>query len=118
MIENAIRFFHANEDNDQALFQVFQLLATETVFLPVNHAGSLLSLQMGNDDVIPIFTSESNVPQNEPIELRQVYLKDYKNALIRAKKHLIVNPFSEDETWFLIPYESLHMFLLPIIEEL
>ena len=43
---------------------------------------------------------------------------DYKNALIRAKKHLIVNPFSEDETWFLIPYESLHMFLLPIIEEL
>ena len=97
---------------------MFQLLATETVFLPVNQVGSLLSLQIGNNEVIPIFTSESNVSQNEPIELRQVYLKDYKNALIRARKHLIVNPFSEEAIRFLIPYEALHMFLLPIIEEL
>lgn len=118
MIENAIRFFHANEDNDQALFQLFQMLATETVFLPVNQVGSLLSLQIGNNEVIPIFTSESSVPQNEPIGLRQVYLKDYINALISAKKHLIVNPFSEEAIRFLIPYEALHMFLLPIIEEL
>ncbi|MCI7129939.1 MAG: SseB family protein [Lachnospiraceae bacterium] len=117
MIENAIRFFHANEDNDQALFQVFRLLATEIVFLPVNQAGNLLSLQMGNNEVIPIFTSESSAPQNEPIGLRQSYLKDYVNTLISAKKHLIVNPFSEEAIRFLIPYEALHMFLLPIIEE-
>ena len=117
MLETAIKFYNANKSSDLKTYIVFATLAEEKVYLPTNTEGRLLSLSYGNEDMIPLFTSEDKVNLNEPIQLRKVYLKDYIDVLLKEGKHLIINPFSEEKVKFLVPYEAITRLLLPILQK-
>ena len=117
MIDTAIKFFNANKDNDIAVYMVFSSLVSEVVYLPVNECGYLMSLSLGVNEVIPIFTSKDHVPAEEPIELRECFIENYIDMLSKAKKHIIINPFSKEDVQFVIPYDAIERFLIPIIQD-
>ena len=117
MIDTAIKFYNANKDNDIALYMVFHSLVSEVVYLPVNEHGYLLSLSWGTNEVIPLFTSRQHVPEEEPIELREGYIENGLDMLVKAKKHILVNPFSSEDVQFLIPYQAIERFVIPVIQE-
>ena len=94
---------------------VFSALAKEKILLPTNKQGGLLSLSFGQDDMIPLFTSEDQVASDEPVQLRACYIKDYIDAIRKTKKHLIINPFSEEDIRFVIPYEAIERMLIPVL---
>ncbi len=116
MTDTAIKFFNANKDNDIAVYMVFHSLVSEVIYLPVNEHGCLLSLSLGTNEVIPLFTSKQHVPDEEPVELRECYIETCLDMLIKSKKHILVNPFSQD-VQFLIPYEAIERFVIPVIQE-
>lgn len=116
MTDTAIKFFNANKDNDIALYMVFHSLVSEVVYLPVNEHGYLLSLSLGTSEVIPLFTSKAHIPEEEPIELRECYIENCLDMLLKAKKNLLVNPFSEVDVQFVIPYEAIERFMIPVIQ--
>lgn len=37
--------------------------------------------------------------------------------LFRAKKHILVNPFSWEDMRFVIPYEAIECFVISVIQE-
>lgn len=37
--------------------------------------------------------------------------------LLKAKKHIFVNPFSEVDVQFVIPYEAIERLVIPVIQE-
>lgn len=117
MIDIAIKVFNANRDSDIAVYMVFDSLVSEVVYLPVNEHGYLLSLSLGTHEVIPLFTSKAHVPEEEPIELRECYIENCLDMLLKTKKHIIVNPFSEVDVQFLVPYEAIERFVIPAIQE-
>ena len=117
MIDRAIKFFNANKDNDIAVYMVFSSLVSEVVYFPVNEYGYLVSLELGVDDVIPIFTSKEHVPIEEPIELRECFIENCIDMLSKAKKHIIINPFSKEDVQFVIPYDAIELFLIPVIQK-
>lgn len=92
MTDTAIKFFNANKDNDIALYMVFHSLVSEVIYLPVNEQGYLLSLSLEPNEVIPIFTSKAHIPEEEPIELRECYIENCLDMLLKTKKHILVNP--------------------------
>lgn len=115
MLETAIKFYHVNKDSDIAVYMVFNSLAEEKVYFPTNSKGHLLSLSLGAEEMIPLFTSEDKVNSDEPIQLRADYVKHYISALLKAGKHLIINPFSEEDIKFIIPYEAIERMLIPVL---
>ena len=117
MIDTAIKVFNANRDSDIAVYMVFDSLVSEVVYLPVNEHGYLLSLSLGTNEVIPLFTSKAHVPEEEPIELRECYFENCLDMLLKTKKHIIINPFSEEDVQFLVPYEAIEHFVIPAIQE-
>lgn len=117
MTDTAIKFFNANKDNDIAVYMVFHSLVSEVVYLPVNEHGYLLSLSLGTNEVIPLFTSKKHVPDEEPIELREGYIENCLDMLIKAKKHILINPFSREDLQFFIPYEGIERFVIPVMQE-
>lgn len=117
MIDTAIKVFNVNKDNDIAVYMVFLSLVSESVYLPVNEYGHLVSLALGVNEVIPIFTSKEHVPTEEPIELRECFIENYIDMLLKAKKHIIINPFSKEDLQFVIPYDAIERFLIPVIQE-
>lgn len=117
MTDTAIKFFNANKDNDIAVYMVFHSLVSEVVYLPVNEHGCLLSLSLGPNEIIPLFTSKVHIPEEEPIELRECYIENCLDMLLKAKKHIFVNPFSEVDVQFVIPHEAIERFVIPVIQE-
>lgn len=115
--DTAIKFFNANKDNDIALYMVFHSLVSEVIYLPVNEQGYLLSLSLEPNEVIPIFTSKAHIPEEEPIELRECYIENCLDMLLKTKKHILVNPFSEVDMQFVIPHEAIERFVIPVIQE-
>lgn len=117
MTDTAIKFFNANKDSDISVYMVFYSLVSEVVYLPVNEHGYLMSLSLGPNEVIPLFTSKAHVPEEEPIELRECYIENCLDMLLKAKKHIFVNPFSEVDVQFVIPHEAIERFVIPVIQE-
>lgn len=117
MIEETIRFFNVNMDDDIAVYMVFSSLVSNVVYLPVNECGHLMSLSLGGKEVVPIFSSKEHVPKEEPIELRECFIENYIDMLLRTKKHMIINPFSEKNMQFVIPYDAIEHFLIPVLQE-
>lgn len=117
MTDTAIKFFNANKDNDITLYMVFHSLVSEVIYLPVNEQGYLLSLSLEPNEVIPIFTSKAHIPEEEPIELRECYIENCLDMLLKTKKHILVNPFSEVDMQFVIPHEAIERFVIPVIQE-
>lgn len=117
MIDTAIKFFNANKDNDIAVYMMFSSLVSDAVYLPVNECGYLMSLSLGENEVIPIFTSKAHVPSDEPIELRECFIENYIDMLLKVKRHMIINPFSDENVQFIIPYDAIERFLIPVIQE-
>lgn len=115
--DTAIKFFNANKDNDIALYMVFHSLVSEVIYLPVNEQGYLLSLSLEPNEVIPIFTSKAHIPEEEPIELRECYIENCLDMLLKTKKHILVNPFSDVDMQFVIPHEAIERFMIPVIQE-
>ncbi len=113
MLEVSIKFYHANKDNDIVVYQVFRELATGLVYLPVNEDGALISLVGSDRNVIPIFSRPERLGEENGVQLRGCYLKDYIDRLMEAGLDMIVNPFSEESIQFFLPYESLGMMLIP-----
>jgi len=117
-LETSIKMYKANRNDDIAVYMVFLALATEQVFLPMNEEGNLMSLSIdGNMDILPIFSRIENMGDGEPVKLQPCYITDCLDRLLRAKKNLIINPFSEDNIQFLIPYEALEKMLIPVINQ-
>ncbi len=114
-IETSIKFYKVNQNDDIIVYLLFEALAKERVFFPCNDDGNLLSLVVNNMEVIPVFTRENRAGEGEPINLRPGYLRDYIDVLLKAGKHLMINPFSEENIKLLLPYGSLEKMLLPII---
>ncbi|MBR1742490.1 MAG: SGNH/GDSL hydrolase family protein, partial [Lachnospiraceae bacterium] len=103
-VETCIKMYHANKNSDSAVYMVFSSLAHEKVLMPFNSSGQLVGLSLGNQDVIPIFTSPNKVGKENGILLRPVFLRDQMELLIKSGKDVIVNPFSDANIQFFIPH--------------
>lgn len=115
VLETAIKVYNINQDNDFALYMVFKTLMSESVFVPVNKEGNLLSLSMDDEkEVISLFTARNRIDISENIHLSEIYLTNYIELLLKVKKHLVINPFSEKTIQFMIPYEAIEKFLIPL----
>lgn len=117
LLETAIKFYHADQDDDVAVYRVFSYLAMEKILLPVNVRGYLMSLRLGTDKMIPFFTSKERVTSEEQVALQECFIANHVDTLLRAKKHLIINPFSEEDVQFVIHYEAIARMLIPVIQE-
>lgn len=117
LLETSIKVYHANKESDMAVYMVFNSLAEEKVYLPTNSEGHLLSLMLEGKEIIPIFSSKDKVGPNEPVQLKECYLKDYIEFLLKVHKHLFVNPFSQPDIKFFVPYDALEKMLLPLIKK-
>ena len=88
----------------------------ESVYVPINEEGNLLSLSIDDEkEIITLFTARNRIDISENIHLSEIYLKNYLELLLKAKKHLIINPFSEKTIQFMIPYEAIEKFLIPFV---
>lgn len=117
-IETAIKMYKANKESDIAVYMVFSALATEQIYLPMNGDGNLLSLTIeDNIDIIPIFSRKENLGDDEPVNLHPCNMTDCLDKLLRAKKNMIINPFSAEDIQFIMPYEALERMLIPVIEQ-
>lgn len=116
-VETCIKMYKANQNDDMAVFAVFQSLAIEAVYLPMNDVGNLVSLKLdGGIDIIPIFTKTSHLGDNEPIKLCHCKLVNCLEKLLMARRNMIINPFSDELIQFVLPYESIEKMLIPAIE--
>lgn len=73
-----------------------------------------LSTDMGN--VIAVFSSPDRLGDEDGIELREVYLRDYIDGIIRSGMHILINPFSPEDCQFIVPNAALEKMLLPLIQ--
>jgi hypothetical protein len=76
----------------------------------------LVGIPFRDTTVIPVFTSPDEIGENDPIIWKAVYLQDNLETLISLKKHLLVNPFSNPEKQFFVPYEAIEKMLKPLID--
>ncbi|MCR5339064.1 MAG: SseB family protein [Lachnospiraceae bacterium] len=114
-LETCVRRYHENPDSDEAVYSVFLALATKYVYLPVNEGGAMLSLSVQGQNVIPIFTDLDSIGKDEDIEIYVCFMKDFIERFLKVGLDMILNPFSEEELQFYLPYESLEKMLLPLI---
>ena len=117
-LETAIKMYKVNKDSDMAVYMVFSALATEQIYLPMNEDGNLLSLTIeGNSDIIPIFSRKEHLCDDEPVKLNPCYMKDCLDNLLKARKNIVINPFSDEDIQFILPYEALERMLIPVMEQ-
>lgn len=115
-IETCIRMYSANKNMDFAIYAVFEALSREKVLMAFDNNNNLVGLPYKDDTLIPVFTSPLEISEREPVKVRPVLLRDNIETLLSLKKHLIVNPFSEPDIQFMIPYEAIKKMLKPVIE--
>lgn len=115
-IETCIRMYNANKEMDHTVYAVFSALAREKVVMPFNTDDKLTALQFKNSSMIPLFTSPNEIPKDEPVRIKVVYLRDYIDILLQAQMSVIVNPFSEPDLQFIIPYPAINRMLKPVID--
>ncbi len=116
-LETAIRIYHVNKDNDIAVYMVFSELGTERVFLPHNNAGHLMSLIIDGQEIIPVFSRRERMEEGEPVYLKACHISDVLDELLKSRKNLIVNPFSEENHRFFVPYEAIERLLIPAMKK-
>ena len=117
-LETAIKMYKVNKDSDMAVYMVFSALATEQIYLPMNDDGNLLSLTIeGNSDIIPIFSRREHLGDDEPVILNPCYMKDCLDDLLKARENMVINPFSDEDIQFILPYEALERMLIPVMEQ-
>jgi len=109
--ETCIRIYNANKDSDIALYMVFSSLAKEKVLMAISENDNIAGLSINNQEFIPIFTSPEKAEAEHPIQLRVVALRNNIDLLINLKRSLIVNPFSEPDIQFIIPYDAINIML-------
>ena len=117
ILETAIKYYKANQDDDMAMYQVFVALAEEKIYLPYNDDGNLVSVSFGTYDVLPIFSRKENLGENEPVHLWGCHMIDCLDRLIAAEKNMIINPFSDGEIQLFLPYECIEKMLIPVMEQ-
>jgi len=115
-IESCIKMYRSNKDSDSAVYMIFEALMRERVLLPVNECGKLVGLPVNYQTIIPIFTSPNEISKEEPVRLKPVFLSDNLDALMSAGLNLIVNPFSQADRQFIIPYPLIDKILRPLAE--
>ena len=114
-LEMSIKMFHKLGSNDMSVYMVFKSLANERILVPANEDGALIGLPFQDQTIIPIFTSPNEFGNEPGVSLRIKYMKDALPSLTAARKNIIINPFSEPEKQFILPYESLEKMLTPFL---
>ncbi len=117
-LETAIKMFHVNRNSDIAIYMVLDALATEQIYIPHNSSGNLMSLILGDQEIIAVFSKPERLEKNEPVILRKCYIRDIVDNLISAGKNIVVNPFSEENIQFFLPYAGIERLLIPAIRNL
>ena len=116
LLECGIKMYHIDREDDAGVYTVFSALARERVFLPVNRDGNMVSLSTDMGNVIAVFSSPDRLGDEEGIELREVYLRDYIDGIMRSGMHILINPFSPEDCQFIVPNAALEKMLLPLIQ--
>ncbi len=114
-LETAIKMFHANRNSDIAIYMVLDALATEQIYIPHNSSGNLMSLILGEQEIIAVFSKPERLEKNEPVKLQKCYIRDIVDNLISVGKNIVVNPFSEESIQFLLPYKGIELLLIPVL---
>ena len=52
----------------------------------------------------------------EDIILKPVYLRDNIDKLLALGRHIVINPFSDADIQFVIPYAAIQKMLKPLID--
>ena len=115
-IDTCIKMYHANPENDVCVYKVFKRLVDERVLMAFSNEHTLSALSYDGQECIPIFTSSDKIQNGEPVYLRPVLLRENIEFFISAQKSLIVNPFSEPQLQFIIPYPDITKMLKPVIQ--
>jgi len=115
-VETCIKMYHSNKDNDLNTYMVFDTLIEEKLLIPIAENGNILSLSYDNQLIIPLFTSP-NEAGNDVSLLKTMYIRDNIELLISLKKNIVVNPFSEPNKQFIIPYPAIEKKIIPLIQK-
>lgn len=115
-LENAIHEYYKNIYNDKILYGVYSALAEAIIFLPTKDDEKLLSsLSIDDQEIIPIFSRENQIPDNEHIQIVMERMEECIDTLIMAQKQIIINPFDKEGMSFLLSNEIIEELIMPII---
>lgn len=115
-IEASIKMYQANKDNDMAVNMVFDSLANERVLIPVDTTGNVTALYYDDQAVIALFTSPRQIPPGKDFSTKIIFIEEQLGYLAASKMNIMVNPFSEEEDRFIIPYPAIKSMLIPVIQ--
>lgn len=116
-IKCAIKLYHMDREDDVSVYAVFSALARERVFLTVNRDGNMVSLSTDMGNVIAVFSSADRLGDEEGIELREVYLRDYIDSIRHSGMHILINPFGPEDCQFIVPNMAIEKMLLPLMQK-
>jgi len=114
-IESCIRLFRSNENDEVAFTKVIHSLINETVLMPYDASGQLISLTVNGKRMIPLFTSPAMTGSIERIVLRPGHIRDKIDLLNKNGLDLIVNPFSDERERFVIPHAGIENIIRPVM---
>ena len=102
----------------QAMFegtQVDKLKAGDKLKLKNDVKMKVLTLNAGEQEIVPLFTSKEQMEKGQIVSIVQNYPDTYLPMLLKMEKHAIINPF--DEHKFVISKEMIRDLLIPLLME-
>lgn len=102
----------------QAMFegiQVDKLKAGDEIKLKNDVKMKVLTLNAGEQEIVPLFTSKEQMEKGQTVSVIQNYPDTYLPMLLKMEKHAIINPF--DEHKFVISKEMIRDLLIPLLME-
>lgn len=141
ILEEAIVKFHADNDDTDALKVIALTMAEVPIYFPMDYDFNemfgnidphqlkkgdtitttkdvrmkIITLQVGDEEIVPMFTSSEQAHKGPAVNITRLYPQDYLPIVISMNKSFALNPFGNNAISLKI--EFLKDFVLPLVQE-
>ncbi len=141
IFEEATAKFHADNDDTDALKVIALTMAEVPIYFPMDYDFNemfgnidplklkigepittvkdvrmkIITLQVGDEEVVPMFTSSEQAHKGPAVNITRLYPQDYLPIVISMNKSFALNPFGNNAISLKI--EFLKDFVLPLVQE-
>lgn len=141
ILEEATVKFHADNDDTDALKVIALTMAEVPIYFPMDYDFNemfgnidphqlkkgdtitttkdvrmiIITLQVGDEEIVPMFTSSEQAHKGPSVNITRLYPQDYLPIVISMNKSFALNPFGNNAISLKI--EFLKDFVLPLVQE-
>lgn len=141
ILEKATVEFHADNDDTDALKLIALTMAEVPIYIPMDYDFNemfgnidplqlkkgdtitttkdvrmkIITLQVGDEEIVPMFTSSEQAHKGPAVNITRLYPQDYLPIVISMNKSFALNPFGNNA--ISLKVEFLKDFVLPLVQE-